>query len=163
MAVKPRLTTASAPRAIVLRLLHLVAPAVRIDANARTNRTAEQIVNRLLRLLADDVPQRLLDAGRGAVELQRAAPLGVVVERHLQDVTDVEWIASDQIAAEFLDLRRDGAVAVVLAVGFAPPDQAGVGLDAHEHKILPPAGIHRKTFDARNFHGNPLRRLEIDF
>jgi hypothetical protein len=122
----------------------------------------EQVVDRLLRLLADDVPERLLDAGRCAVEFQRAAPLGVIVERHLQDVTDMEWIASDQIAAELRNLRRDRGVPVVLAVGFAPPDQTGVGLDTNEHKVLSPACIHWKTFNARNFHGNSLRCLEID-
>ncbi|HEY6373539.1 MAG TPA: hypothetical protein VIX37_23385 [Candidatus Sulfotelmatobacter sp.] len=44
----------------------------------------DKIVDRLLRDLSSDVPQRLLDAGGGTVELQRAAPLRVVIERDLQ-------------------------------------------------------------------------------
>ena len=86
------------------------------------HRTAEQVVDRLLRGLADDVPQRLLDAGDGAVEFERAAPLRVVVERDLQEMPDLERIAADEIAAELFDLRGDGAIAVVLAVGLAPAD-----------------------------------------
>src|SRR5262249_48791254 len=112
----------------------------------------EQIVDRLFRHLAGDVPQRLLDAGGGAVEFERAAPLRVVVERDLQDVADVERIATDEIAAELVDLRGHSRVAGVLAIGLAPADHAGVGLDPHEHEILPPAGMDRKTFDGRDFH-----------
>ena len=125
------------------------------------HRAAEEIVDGLLGRLADDVPQRLLDPGGGAIELQRAAPLRVVVERHLQDVTDLEWIAPDQIAAELLDLSGDGAVAVVLAVGFAPPDHAGIGLDAHKDEVLAPAGMHRKAFDAGDFHRHPITSLRL--
>ena len=146
---------------VVLRLLHLVAPAVRVDANARAAGTAEEIVDRLLGGLADDVPQRLLDAGGGAIEFQRAAPLRVVVERDLQDVTDLERIAPDQIAAELLDLCGDGAVAVILAVGFAPPDDPGIGLDAHEDEVLAPAGMDRKAFDAGDFHRHPITSLRL--
>ena len=95
------------------------------------------------------------------MEFERAAALGVVVERHLQDVTDLERIAPDQVAAELLDLRADGAVAVVLAVGFAPPDHSGVGLDPHEDEVLAPAGMDRKAFDAGDFHGHPVGALRL--
>ena len=64
----------------------------------------------------------------------------------------MERIAADQIAAELLDLRGDGAVAVVLAVGFAPSDNAGIGGKPHEHEVLAPAGMDRKRFDAGNLH-----------
>jgi hypothetical protein len=137
---------------IVLGQLHFVAPAVRVDANARTAGTAEEIVDRLLGDLTGDVPQRLLDAGRGAIEFQRAPSLRIVIERDLQDVTDVERVAADEIAAELLDLRGDGTVAVVLAVGLAPSDDPGIGHDPHEHEILSPTGMDRKTFDAGDLH-----------
>src|SRR5262245_32242216 len=140
---------------IILRLLQLVAPAVRIDAYTRTAGPAEEVVDRLLRDLADNVPQRLLDAGGGAVEFQRAAPLRVVVEGDLQDVPDLERVAADNVATQLLDLCGDGTVAVILAVGFAPTDHAGIGRNAHEHEILPPARIDRKTFDAGDFHSAP--------
>src|SRR5262249_8045254 len=143
---------------LVLGRLHLVAPAVRVDANAHTAGPPEQIIDRLPGHLADDIPQRLLDARGGAIELQRPAALRVVVERDLQDMTDVERIAAYEIAAEFLDLRGDGAVAVVLAIGFAPTDDTGVGLDAHKDEILAPARMDRKTFHAGDFHGARLRR-----
>src|SRR5712691_940551 len=110
---------------IVLGLAHLVAPAVRVDADARAAGTAEEVVDRLLGDLAGDVPQRLLDARGGAIELERASPLRIIVERDLQDVADVERVAADEVAAELVDLRGDGAVAVVLAIGLAPTDDAG--------------------------------------
>ena len=140
---------------VILRLLHLVAPAVRIDANARTDRAAEEIVDGLLARLADDVPQRLLDARGRAVEFQRAAALGIIVEGDLQDMADVKGIAPHDVAAELFHLRGDGAVAIILAVGFAPPHDSGIGLDAHEHEILAPAGMDRKAFELGNFHGSP--------
>src|SRR5207244_896624 len=141
----------------ILWCLHLVAPAVGVDPHARTAWTAEEIVDRLLRDLADDVPQRLFDAGRGAVELQRAAALRIVVECDLQNVADVERIAADEVAAKLLDLSGDCTVAVVLAVGLAPADHAGVGLDPHEDEILAPAGMDRQAFNAGDFHDAPGR------
>jgi hypothetical protein len=120
---------------------------------------AEQIIDRLLGRLAHDVPQRLLDAGRGAIEFERAAPLRVIVEGDLQEVPDLKRVAADQITAEFCDLGADGAIAIVLAIGLAPADDAGIGLDANEHEILAPAGIDRKAFDTRYFHEAFLLRF----
>jgi hypothetical protein len=145
---------------IVLRLLHLVAPAVGIDAHARTAGTTEQIVHRLPGDLSGNVPQRLLDAGGGAIELERAAALRVVVERDLQDMADMERVSADEIAPELLDLRGDGTVTVILAVGLAPADDAGIGGEAHEHEILSPAGMDREVFDAGDLHRG-LGRLEL--
>ena len=79
----------------------------------------------------------------------------IVVECDLKDVTDVEGIATDEIAAKLLDLSGNGAIAVVLAIGLAPSDHAGVGLDPHENEILPPAGMDRMTFDPDDFHDAP--------
>src|SRR5207248_1070981 len=89
---------------VILRLAHLVAPTVRVDANTRTAGAAEEIVDRLLRRLAGDVPQRLFDARGGAIKLQRAAALRIIVERDLKDVADVERIATDEIASQLFDL-----------------------------------------------------------
>src|SRR5262249_40225624 len=75
--------------------------------------TAEKIVDRLLRDLSDDVPQRLLDPGRGAIKLQRASSLRIVIERDLNHVADMERVAANKIAAKLLHLRGDGTVAVV--------------------------------------------------
>src|SRR5207237_7317779 len=83
---------------IVLRLLHLVAPAVGIDAHARTAGTAEQIVHRLRGDFSGNVPQRLLDAGGGAIELERAAALRVVVERDVQGVAGRERDSAEPMA-----------------------------------------------------------------
>src|SRR5262249_7372315 len=138
---------------------HLVAPAVGVDAHARTAGAAEKIVDRLLRHFSGDVPQRLLDPRGGAIKLERAAALRVIVERDLQDMTDVERVAADQIAAQLLDLRGDGTVAVVLAVGLAPSDHAGVGLDPLEHEILAPTRVNREALDARDFHVDLVRAI----
>ena len=140
----------------ILRLTHLVAPAVRIDADSRADRTAEEVIDRLSGGLADDVPKGLLDPRRGAEQFQRAAALGVIVERDLQDMPDLKRIAPHHIAAEFLDLRRDGAVAIVLAIGLAPADQPGIRGDAHEHEILTPAGMNGQAFHAGDLHDAPL-------
>ena len=75
----------------------------------------------------------------------------------------MKGIASDDIAAELFHLRGDGAVAVVLAVGFAPPDDPGIGLDAHEHEILAPAGMDWEAFELGNFHGSPAMVLSDAF
>lgn len=140
---------------IVLRQLHLVAPAVRVDADARTAGTPEKIVDWLLRDLSGDVPQRLLNARHGTIELQRAPSLRVVIKRNLRHVADVERVAANKITAEFFDLRGDCTVPVVLAVGLAPSDDATIGLDPHENEVLTPTGIDRKTFDAGDFHCAP--------
>jgi hypothetical protein len=72
-------------------------------------------------------------------------------------MADVEGIATDDVAAEFLHLSGDGPVAIILAVGFAPSDDSGIGLDANEHEILAPAGVDRKAFELGNFHRSPVR------
>jgi hypothetical protein len=59
------------------------------------------------------------------------------------------------MAAETLDLRGDGTVAVVLTVGLPPSDDPGIGLDPHENEVLAPTGIDRKTFHAGDFHCAP--------
>src|SRR5262245_63174161 len=64
----------------------------------------------------------------------------------------MERIAAHEVATQLFDLCRDGTVAVILAVGFAPADHAAIGRNAHKHEILPPARIDRKTFDARDTH-----------
>src|SRR5262249_42315091 len=119
---------------IVLGQLHLVAPAVRIDADARAAGPAEKIVDRLLCDLSDDVPQRLLDPGRGAIKLQRAASLRIIIQRDLNHVADMERVAANKIAAKLLHLHGDGTVAVVLTVRLAPSDDPGIGCDPHEHE-----------------------------
>src|SRR5262249_22997689 len=78
----------------------------------------------------------------------------VVVEGDLHDVTDMEWLAADQVTAQLLDLSNDRSVAVILAVGLTPPDNAGIGGNPHKHKILAPTGMNGKTFNAHNFHGD---------
>jgi len=89
---------------IVLGLGFLVAPAVGVDPDALLAGAAQQIVDGLARGLADDVPQRRLDAGDGAVEFERAAPLGEIVVEHGGEVLDPERIAAHQIAAHLLDM-----------------------------------------------------------
>jgi hypothetical protein len=64
----------------------------------------------------------------------------------------MERVSADEIATELLDLRGDGAVTVILAVGLAPADDAGIGGEAHEHEILAPAGMDRKAFDGGDLH-----------
>ena len=61
---------------------------------------------------------------------------------------NLKGIAPNQISAELFDLCRDRAVAIILAVGLAPTDDAGIGLDANENEILAPSGMNRKAFDA---------------
>src|SRR5262249_56786927 len=120
---------------IVLRQLHLVAPAVRVDADARTAGTPEKIVDWLLRDLSGDVPQRLLNARHGTIELQRAPSLRVVIKRNLRHVADVERVAANKITAEFFDLRGDCTVPGVLGVGLAPSADPPIRLEPPETKL----------------------------
>ena len=101
---------------------------------------------------ADDVPQRLLEAGQGAVEFQRAAPLGVVVEQHRRGVLDLERVAPRQIARELAEVGGHGRVAVVLRIGLAPAGDAGVGAHPHEDQVLAPARVEQKTGDFGDLH-----------
>src|SRR5262249_16934807 len=53
-------------------------PAVRVDANLLARFSAEKVIDGLVARLTDDVPERVLDAGDGAVEVHRAAPASPV-------------------------------------------------------------------------------------
>jgi len=100
---------------VIVRRRHLIAPAVGVDPDAVAAGAAEQIVDRLATRLADDVPERLLDAGERRIELERAAPDREVLIGHLGDVLDLERIAPDNVAADLLDQGQDRSVAIVLA------------------------------------------------
>ena len=146
---------------IVRRLLQLIAPAVGVDADLLPAAPAEEVIDRLLARLPDDIPQRLLDPRDGAEELDRAAPLRVIVEGDLREVLDVEGAAARGVATERVEVRDHGRVAVVLGVGLAPAVHAGVGLDLHEDQVLAPAGMNAVALDRGDFHGGTRKRREV--
>ena len=149
---------------VILRLLHFVAPAVRVNANASPARAPKEIVNWLAGGLAQNIPQRLFDTGQCAIVLKRTTALRVIVESDLQKMPYLKCITADQIAAELVDLSGDGAIAIILAIGFTPSNDASVSRYADKDKVFTPTGINRQTFNSRDFHeAFPLRFLRLAF
>src|SRR5580704_4680607 len=64
----------------------------------------------------------------------------------------MKGVTTNDIAAELLDLCGNRAIAIVLAVGFTPSDDPGIGLDAREYEVLSPPGMHRQAFELGNLH-----------
>src|SRR5207249_1558206 len=95
-------------------------PAVGVDPDLLADRPAKQVIDRLAERLADDVPQGLLEAALGRVEVHRAALAEEIVVDAEGEVLDLEWVAPDQVALQLVDGRLDGLVAVDLGVTLAP-------------------------------------------
>ena len=150
-AVKPRATTARADSATDVGLA-VARPAIGVDAELRAERAAQQVVDGLPGGLARDVPQRLLEAADGAVQLHRAPLAAEVGIRRVGEVLDVERAPADEVPSEGSGVRLDGALAVGLRIAFAPAVQAIVGLDLHEEPVLVRAGIDQERPDALDLH-----------
>ncbi len=128
-------------------------PPVRVDAQSRPEGAPEQVVDRLTGCFAHEVPQGLLEAADGAVQIHRPALGGEIGIGHVREVLDVERAAVDQVAPELLDVGLDGSIAVQLRVALAPAVQAIVGFELDEEPALVGAGIDEKRPDGFDFHG----------
>ena len=128
-------------------------PPVRVDAQSRPEGTPKQVVDRLTGCFADEVPQGLLEAADGAVQIHRPALGGEIGIGHVREVLDVERAAVDQVAPQLLDVSLDGSIAIQLRVALTPAVQAAVGFELDEEPALVGAGIDEKRPDRFHFHG----------
>ncbi len=115
--------------------VRLARPAVGVDADALAAGAAQQLVHRLARALAADVPQRLLDAAdRGVVVHGAASCREVVVHDVVKCLIWRECSADDiaRIASTWATI----AVAVGLGIALAPAVQAVRRLEPDEEQVL---------------------------
>ena len=122
-----------------------------VDPHPVTHRPAEQAVDRHVQRLAGDVPQRLVNTGDRRGE-HRAAAVEVRLGHRLPQALDVRRIAAHDELAE--GPQRPGhGLRMPLQRGFAPADDALVGLDAHER----PAGRDGELLQGGDPHAPTLR------
>src|SRR5581483_6937464 len=129
-----------------------------IDAHALAAHAAEQVHHRHAELLAQDIPERHLNAGhRSGTDDARHAVAHHAQQHLLPEKLDARWILAEEDRPEILDRRLDDARP---AAGLAQAGDAFIGLDLHEEPVAPtttpPAGrcrIHEKGFDVGNSHG----------
>ena len=69
---------------------------------------------------------------------------------YLRDASDEEDV--ERLIDHTRGLRGDGAITIILTIGLAPADDASIGCDADEHKVLSPPGMDRKALDTRDLH-----------
>ena len=106
-------------------LRRLAARAVGVEPHPVAHPAAEQLVDRDAERLAEDVPQRLLDAGDGAADDDPAAPERVAVDG-LPVVLDPRRILPDQVLRDVVD-GADDRLGLALQAGLADAGDAGVG------------------------------------
>ena len=100
--------------------LAVARPAIGVNAEARAERAAQQVVDGLAGGLARDVPQRLLEAADGAVQVHRAPLAAKVRAPREREVLDVEQAPADEVPSERRGVRLDGALSIRLRIALAP-------------------------------------------
>ena len=139
---------------------------------------AEQTPQRLPGALAQQIPQRDLDAGEGVDERPVAPEQMRAVQNGAGEGVDVARVAADQ------QRRNDGIERGLrrgdrgVPEGFAPADQTVVGLDLHHENVEMVPGLARKqrmraahvegkrdnkAFDRGDQHANPAKRTRIGY
>ena len=101
-------------------------PAIGIDLDPFARRATEQVVQRQVGVLGDDVPQRDLDRAPGRHQVQRRAAHREVVEHHLRGVADAERAAADHVFPHDLQQVLDHRFLAGRDIGFAPAVQAAL-------------------------------------
>ena len=119
---------------------HVAQAEMGVDADLVANLAAEQAPHGHAERLAEDVPERHLDAGDGAHPDHAEAPEAVLLQ-HPHGLFDVARVASDQKRREILD-GPDHGLGFPLQRRLAPADEVGtVGLDTHEDPVAH-LGVH---------------------
>ena len=116
-------------------LRRVAARPVGVEADPVAHPAAEQLVDRDAERLAEDVPQRLLDAGDGAADDHAAAPERVAVDR-LPVVLDPRRVLADQVLLDVVD-RADDRLGFSFQTGLADAGDPGVGRDLDEDQVRP--------------------------
>jgi hypothetical protein len=113
---------------------HVAETEVRVDRNAVAGLAAQQAPYRQPDRLAEDVPQRLLDAGDRRAADHAELPEAVLAHR-AHGVLDVTWVMADHERSQILDAAHHGA-RLPLERRLAPPVKPVlVGLDLHEYPV----------------------------
>ena len=133
------------------RRLVAVGPTVGVHPDLVPARTSQQDVDGRTELLTHDVPQRLLDAAQGGVELHRAASSGEVIVGHLGEVLDVRRAATDEVSAQLLYMRRHLQVSVQLGIALPPAVNPLIRLDFDKTEVFSCAGVYEEGLDAGYF------------
>jgi hypothetical protein len=114
---------------------------------------SEQLVDGLVTGLADDVPERDLDAADR--RHHRAATLVLVTHHRADDRLDVERVAAQHTVLDpLVDEGLDGLL-LPLQRGLAHPRQSGVGAEPDE-EIVAQTGVGHPCFELSDSHtGHP--------
>jgi len=108
-----------------------------------------KLVDRLADVLAQDVPEGDIDGREGGAQ-DGALEVGVARD-HLEVVLDPARVLADEVLAQLGDGVVDELV-VRPQAGLAGPDDARVGVDAHEQ-----APVDEKRLDPFDLHGTASR------
>ncbi len=108
------------------------AAGMQVNRGAAAYPAAEQLVDRHVRTLAGDVPERLVDAGQRTVEHRAAAPVRAEVD-HPGDVLDVGRMPADDQRCDVLVHGRDDRAETLGEGGAAESTQSGlIRVDPHD-------------------------------
>jgi hypothetical protein len=132
-------------RRLVQRLIdgaHVAKSEMRIDADLVAHLAAQKTPDRQALILAEDVPQRQLDAGDRAHADGAQTPEGMLAQ-DADGLLDVARIGADQQRLEILD-RADHGLGLPFERRLAPAIEARhVGLDLDENPVA-----HLRVHDA---------------
>ncbi|HEY1412695.1 MAG TPA: hypothetical protein VGF36_11165 [Rhodopila sp.] len=129
-------------------------PAVGIDLDAFAGGAAEDVVERLVGVLGDDVPKGDFDGAPGRHEVERGAAHGEILEHHLGGVADTEGVTADHVFGEVAQQVFGDRFLAGGDVGLTPAVDAAFGFDAAEQQVFGRAGVEQEGFDAGDFHGS---------
>jgi site-specific DNA recombinase len=126
---------------------------VGVDADPVAAGAAEQVVDRLLGDLSNDVPHRQLEPRERAVEVESTALDRHVAPHRLCELLDVERIAADDVGPEVLDHPLERLLASGQRVCLAPAMESGVRFELDEEGNLAPRGLDQPGLDGGDLHG----------
>ena len=134
----------------LVHVLHLAAAGVVIDAHLVANPAAQQLIHRHAKVLALDVPERLLDAADRGHSLDADLPEMLPV-RHLVQMLDPQRVLTDQQLGQIVDRAGDRA-GFPFEGRLAPAVQTGfIGFDLDEDPV-PHIGVDDQRLDTGDFH-----------
>ena len=131
---------------------YFIAPAVGVYPNFLTALSTDKIVNRLPAGLSHDVPHSGLKAGHCAIELQRTAPLSIIVIGPLRKILDIKRITTNEVFSDLLHMSIHRRIAVVLRVDFSPPTDTFIRFYFDEDEVLTPTRMDRERLHGSNLH-----------
>ena len=125
-----------------------------VDRHPVAHLAAQQPPDRQAERLAEDIPQRHLDAGDGA-HADGAEPPEAVLGQGAIGLLDVAGVEPDQQRRQVIDTAAHGA-GLPLQRRLAPAMEARlVGIDAYEDPVAEPR-VDDMGGDGSDLHGHPL-------